>query len=160
MGSSLQAEIHERASDVLIRLRGEISEGVKLDRIFGAYSHDRISVDLAGIQRLNSIGVYVWIRSFSPFSRNHEVTVRDCSYAVVLQANSIPNFFGQAAISSCLAPYVCQRCGDSEMLRVSVEDLEQTGGAPERGCSKCQQPLEFDELDSYFLFMRRHRVAA
>jgi hypothetical protein len=63
--------------------------------------------------------------------------------------------FGTSQLRSCMAPYYCARCNDNVTLPVTADEVARSGEtAPAKSCTKCQSPMEFDELDGYFSFFK------
>jgi hypothetical protein len=116
-----------------------------------------VVIDLIGIERVNSIGIHRWVTAIGPLSERHRVALERIPYPFVLGANAVANLFGNAQVLSCLAPYFCDRCGESRTEVVLTEEVVATGAAPARSCTTCGTALSFDELDTYFRFLRRPR---
>ena len=155
---SLQAQVQPGAQSQPTRviLSGAIDERCELDEALGGLAESEpIELDLAGISRINSIGVMRWITALEALCKGRDVRVVRASYVVINQANSVANFFADAQVRSCLVPYFCPACGDNKMLEIEVDEVRAAGcSAPARRCDSDDAQLEFDELDSYFTFAR------
>lgn len=153
--STLRSKI-EPADDgaVRVHLTGSIDESSDLDSAF-AEVEGRCILDLEGVERINSMGIHRWIPVVARLAAENELTVERLSYPVALQANVVANLFGGAPVRSCLAPYFCNTCQDDRTALVTAEEVASANGAaPEKHCEVCNDPMEFDELDTYFLFLR------
>jgi hypothetical protein len=114
-------------------------------------------LNLAGVTRMNSIGLTRWVKWITQQSTQRRISVESVSYPCVMQANCVANFFGRAAIRSCMAPYFCTSCNASRLEVVTAEEVERTEGLPpEKECVECGAPLDFDELEHYFRILQ-HR---
>jgi len=146
----------EQADDgaVRVHLSGSIDESADLDAAFTGVE-GRCIVSLEGIERINSMGIHRWIPVIARLASENELAFERLSYPVALQANVVANLFGGAKVLSCLAPYFCNTCQDDRTAVVTSEEIAASGGAaPEERCEVCNEPMEFDELDTYFLFLR------
>lgn len=146
----------EPDGSVRVVLRGSIAETVDIAAVFAGIDKP-LMIDLSGVTRINSIGLKHWVSAFGPLSKAVHVDIEGVPYAFVMQANCIRNVFGDAAVRSCLAPYFCASCNASRSPVVTLADLEGAGGGiPVKVCEGCNKPMEFDEFDGYFAFLR-HR---
>lgn len=154
MSLSSERKAGERG-EVRLFLRGVIDERADLEAVFRHLACP-VSINLGGVERINSIGVNRWIQIFSAYATRHPTTLEHLSYAMVMQANSIANMFSVARILSCLAPYYCDRCATTTTAVVTAEDVASSHPAvPEKTCPTCGTKMAFDELDSYFDFIMR-----
>lgn len=147
---ALSATIEKIGGWLSVRLGGAIDEESDLAGLFDRLDAD-VVFDLAGVNRINSIGVLRWTPLIAKLAEKWLVVIESASYPLVLQANSVANFFGGAKVRSCLAPYRCPACQESQMVLVTAEEVA-AGEPPAKRCA-CGGPLEFDELDSYFSFL-------
>lgn len=157
---TLVSSIEVRPDGMLrVALSGAIDEVADLDGIVGDLQQDAV-IDLGGINRINSIGVHRWIVAISKLSSRHRIWIESCSYPVVLQANVVSNFFAAAEVRSCLAPYYCSGCNKNTTTLVTIDEIRaNNGGAPHKACADCGGAMEFDELDTFFNFLRAGRRA-
>ena len=154
-GGALQVRVDAgEGGSSRVFLAGVIGENTDLPRAFEALSGD-VVLNLRDIERLNSIGVHHWIAILTRVLETHRVEIEELSYPFVLQANRVSNLFATAKVRSCLAPYFCAHCDASTTSVVASHEVAQLpSGAPERRCPSCGGTMEFDELDSYFDFLR------
>jgi hypothetical protein len=153
--STISSRIEPAGDDaVRVYLTGSIDESADLDSAFAGIDGTCI-VNLEGIERINSMGIHRWIPRIARLAEDHEVEVERLSYPVALQANVVSNLFGGAPVLSCLAPYFCNTCQEDRTATVTADEVRNANGdAPEKRCETCNDPMEFDELDTYFLFLR------
>ena len=144
------------SSPAVATLEGAIDEATQLEQLFGEIVSSTL-IDCGGVDRINSIGVNNWVQRFTVCARDQSLQVTRLSYPLVMQANSVANLFEGAEIISALAPYFCGACQKNLLLDVRRTELPEGTGAPTRTCPDCKAPLEFDELDEYFNFLRRRR---
>lgn len=155
--TTIRADV-ERLADGTLRLtlHGALDERSDLGAIFGAVDAD-VTLNLRGVERINSLGIHKWVTAIGPLSEARRVRLEQIPYPLVLSANAVANLFGQATPVSCMAPYFCEPCGESRTEVVQTSEVSPTGAAPARSCSVCGGPLSFDELDTYFRFLRVRR---
>lgn len=153
--SSLRSTIQRHPNgDLHVFVSGTMDENTDFEDLFGQLDSNT-TFNLEGVTRINSIGIHRWIRQIEVLSAQHRVAIEVCSYPICLQAAVVANFFGQALVRSCLAPYFCSTCNVNHTVVVSQEEvLVARGLAPVKNCPSCQAVMEFDELESYFDFMR------
>jgi hypothetical protein len=129
-----------------------------LDRVReAAGASKRLSLDLGGIKRINSIGIRGWMQFIGSLA-GHEVLCLRCPPVMVEQLNSVRGFRGHATIGSVLAPYLCERCNQVSYEELVVGRDVPRGGvveeAPSRRCPTCGSEMVFDDLpDRYFQFI-------
>ena len=138
-------------------LTGALDENAELGKVFAELggAGKELTVFLQGILRVNSIGVRNWVREMTAFTSGRRVTIEALSYPLAVQANQVSNLMGTAQVVSCMAPYFCGLCEANRMVLVTRADLEATPVAPVKPCSDCGSPMEFDEVDEYFVFLRQ-----
>lgn len=156
---SLQCRVVEKSPGAPhAYLTGALDEHAPLETIFadlGRARGEALVVHMQGIIRVNSIGVRKWVREMLALSKGRQVTVSGISYPLAMQANNVANLMGTATVSSCMAPYFCAMCEANRMVEVTRDDLAATPVAPVKTCGDCGSPMEFDEVDEYFTFLRR-----
>src|SRR4051812_11711201 len=86
-------------------LEGNIDEFAELNGLVKDLSSPQVLLDMAGVKRINSIGVRKWIQLIQALAGPKQVTLMRCSPAVVEQLNCIKEFGGKAQIQSVLLPY-------------------------------------------------------
>ncbi|MDB4961832.1 MAG: hypothetical protein JWP01_1831 [Myxococcales bacterium] len=135
-------------------LSGTVDENSDLETPFAKLNGDLV-INMKDVERVNSMGVHLWIPVMARLSAKHRVVVEEISYAFVFNANAVANLFGAARVVSCGAPYYCAACKDHVMVKVTADEVAASGGAPpSKRCPKCTAALEFDELDGYFSFFK------
>jgi hypothetical protein len=151
----LQRRVEKRPDGrVAVEISGIIDETADLEGLLGDLDGD-VALDLAGVQRINSIGAHRWIGAIDRLTAHRRVTIEAVPYCVGMQANYVANFFARAEVLSCLAPYACTGCEASESLLIHRDEVSLR--APSRWCQRCKSELVFDELDGYLDFLvRKH----
>ncbi|MBI5509301.1 MAG: hypothetical protein HY903_11165 [Deltaproteobacteria bacterium] len=156
MSSRLEWVIDAKGAEAGVKLSGPVNEDADFAPLVTALAgKNQVSMDLGGINRVNSCGVREWVNFMRKLPNNLKVKLEQCSPPMVNQINTISNFVGLARVVSVQAPFMCDKCGRSERVVVSVE----SGRVPDlanRACPHCAGKMEFDDLeDSYFAFLRR-----
>lgn len=140
---------------LLIELIGSVVEGNQLATLVGELPPGRgLVLDLAGVRRINSIGVRDWV-AFMRTLVGRAVAFRRCSSTVISQLNMIHGFRGHAHIESFMAPYVCDACGHEREYLLDAHGLHGAGRAvPALACPACRSPMCFDDIpDRYLAFL-------
>lgn len=152
---SLSIDIEQKGGDVTYRFKGDVDDAFKQTDV-PRIKASKITLDLEGITNFNSCGVREWVFLIKEIEKMGPVTFTHCSIPMVDQFNMVPESIGTGTVDTFFAPYVCEDHGDVEQLIDVVKDHNDIYAqrAPDRMCSKCQQPLIFDAMaDSYFLFL-------
>ena len=140
-------------------LSGAIDENAALEKIFAeltaAAAEGGMTVFMQGVSRINSIGVRRWVQEIDRFTRNRKIRIEGLSYPLSMQANNVANIMGTAEVISCMAPYFCGLCEANRMVLVTRSDVAASPLPPAKACGDCGSPMEFDEVDEYFHFLRR-----
>ena len=135
-------------------LKGHIDERSQMDKAIGALAAGSV-IDLSGIERINSAGLLLWVRWINKETDGKNISVDAISYPMAIQANQLLDLFGSAKILSCVAPYYCARCNAPRSVVVKVEEVQGANlTAPARNCTVCKAPMQFDELEDFFSFLR------
>jgi len=133
---------------------GRIDENAELDDLAGALPAGEVQLDLAGLVRINSIGLREWM-DFVRTIGGRDVRLVRCAPAFVEQMNAIANFTGDLRIESVLAAFECEH--DSEVVRLEVRTEDARAGRlpappPCPRCSRTMEPTVEDDL--YYRFLR------
>lgn len=154
--STLNAKFDKQADGTLVVFfQGAIDEQSELEPIFSEITQPAV-LNLREIERINSIGVHRWIPLITKLARTYKIVVEEISYPVVMQANCVANLFGSADVRSCLAPYFNPESNEIHMVLVTAQDvLDADGDVPEKRDNATNTVLEFDELDTYFSFLKK-----
>jgi hypothetical protein len=113
----------------------------------------RATFDLAGLRRINSLGVRFWMEFIKAIG-SHQLAYRRCAPAFVEQLNSILNFRGPAKVESILAPYLCESCGSVRYEELVVDrDVSKANMSvlPNRACPQCRTEMVFDDIPERYL---------
>ncbi|MCC6751356.1 MAG: protein kinase [Deltaproteobacteria bacterium] len=142
-----------RQRDALhLELAGEINETSQLQPVFDPPG--RVVLDLAGVTRMNSMGIRVWFEAARAGNPEQDLVFERCSMAVVSQLNLLPAFSETGRVGSILAPYVCGHCKKESLELLTRAELDATL-PPARACESCHRPLVFDEVpEEYFAFLQ------
>jgi hypothetical protein len=138
-------------------LSGAIDEHTRLTEVFAELARlpgDSLVLDLQGVIRINSLGIRGWIPLITQLTAVRRVVVEGLSYPFVIQANNVYNLLASARVASCMAPYFCRTCEANRMVLVMGSEVH-PNMIPVKICHECGTPMEFDELENYFSFLRR-----
>ena len=102
-----------KAEGGVVALRGEIDEKTVLEPLVNDLT-DGGALDLAGVDRINSVGVRSWLAFVQSLEQTGKrVSLQACSVPVVHQLNMISRFAGAAKVTSLHAPFLCPDCESS-----------------------------------------------
>jgi anti-anti-sigma regulatory factor len=135
----------------VVVVEGDLTEASDLQGLEQATQRAPV-LDLAGVSRINSMGVQGWLR-FMHRLRDQGVRVAftRCSPAIVGQLNIVRSFRGSAEVRSILAPYCCQGCGREDALLVDMTDDPLAQIQATRPCADCGSEMEFDDLPEHYI---------
>jgi hypothetical protein len=152
---SMKVERSQRPDGFLqVKLIGSIDEHADLANVLGPAIDGDAVIDLEGIRRINSMGIRLWIPIVLELSRARQLRFERVPYPVVMQANCVLNLFGGARVVSVMAPYFCATCQSNRMAIVEASEVDGATAPPSKRCPECQSTMEFDDLDSYFSFLK------
>ncbi len=139
----------------------ETAEGVREVRVSGAIDGQAhlgalieparvLRIDLAGVTRIDSLGVREWIRVSSAIPETTEIVWVATGVPMATQLTMISNFADRARIESIHVPCRCTRCGLEH--RTTCADLGQAELDVRRStCNVCHAPLGLDDDDRAFV---------
>ncbi len=140
-----------------VRLEGRVCEYARFEQLLDDLpAAGGLVLDLAGIERINSIGVRQWIEFIEQCrARFSSLRFDRCSVVFVSQVNTVAGFAHSREIHSVYAPYVCEQCGAEKELLVDVSRSMLVDLAPPK-CEHDGETMVFDDLEEvYFGFLRR-----
>ena len=150
-----KVRLEERHPGTRLTLSGSIDERAKLEPF--ADSPPPLTVDLAGVVFVNSVGLREWIHFLRAARSRGPVTLTRCSDRMVMQLNMVADAVEGATVESFLAPYGCDACDHEETVELNVRQdfpLGRRSAIPARACSRCGQPMKLAESPSrYLLFL-------
>lgn len=133
----IDQQVTDVDGELAYSISGTLSEDFPAPPIPGAAT--RVRVNLRGVQRINSGGVRAWIHWLGSAPSHVEWVFEECSFPVVQQGTTIANFLpGQ--VTSYLAPYFCDACGDENLVLVRAPNLP----AEHRACAACDEQATLD----------------
>jgi CheY-like chemotaxis protein len=136
--------------EVLAVLQGEITEASSLPDLAPA---DRIVLDFAAVERINSRGVNR-LRRYLAGRQDRGVHAVRCSPALVTQLTLIPALAELLTVGSAFVPLDCPGCGSTIDVLVEVPVDRQVPSVPATGCLDCAAPMEpATSPDIYFSFL-------
>lgn len=118
-------------------------------------------IDVAAMTRMTSFGVRQWLKAIDEIPKTVAVLyLLGCPTFFVDQLNMVLNFGGAGKVLTVVAPYTCPSCGaeSGEIVDILADRATLAkGGVPPKECSRCNEPLEFDETpESYFSFVTKY----
>lgn len=150
--------MQEQGKNITVVFEGEINETFQFEKLVDKLqeSGGALTFDLAGIRRLNSVGVRQWVNFMRALSDVDEITEMNfvrCAVPVVSQINMIHEFLGRAKVLSFYAPYAHSETGDEEHRLLDVKDITDPSNPPV--FKDDDGEWELDEIpERYFEFMR------
>ncbi len=155
-GASWTIEEDADAGEVRVVLAGRLSEYADLESLSASIpATKRLRIDLAGIERINSLGARLWL-GFAEVcrARFEEIKLERCSVVFVSQVNTVAGFATNREVESVYAPYVCETCGAERDTLVDATASNLV--LPEVNCEDDGSPMVFDDMEEvYFAFLRR-----
>ena len=137
-----------------IFVTGIIDEHSNFKDIFAGIK-EFCTIDMAGIQRINSCGVREWTKAVS--NSNLKLEYINCPTVVVEQFNMVPEFLGKIAeVKSFYARYYCEDCDIEKDFLLDVKNCfpDKNNITPPEVICECGSPFEFDDDESeFFLFL-------
>ncbi len=123
-----------------VALTGDVDEGSDLEAVAREVGGARVTIDVGGIGRINSIGVSRWVRFVEGVTRprGRKVTLVSLPTAFATAAALVPNMFKGTTVESLLIAYRCDDCSlEEEVLVRSPEEAARL-----RSCPGCKAPME------------------
>jgi hypothetical protein len=145
-------------ADGQLVLSGAIDETSALPELLGRAQGNRLVLDLAGVNFINSLGVRDWIRMQAEATRAQlAIELRRVSEPIIHQLNMIIATRGTARVTSFFAPYACDACGREESLLIdaiaNASGLAQLVPPPMK-CPECGAQMAFNDFpERYFSFL-------
>lgn len=141
-------------NDTYVKFTGVIDETVRFQETVAKFGSE-VHLDFSGVTRINSCGVREWVRAV----HNCKSLLRYvCAPALLVEQFSlIPEFLGaKGTVESFDAPYICDACGNEEVILLTVgkdifAGLAEYPDGPKRNCSKCGTVLEFEHNPEIYL---------
>lgn len=155
MDERLVATFEQRRSGArLIKFAGVLDEHNRLDELIERVGSGVALINLAGIERINSIGTRDWMKWLKSLeAKGTRPVFIACSPAVVEQLSRIKNFVGNGVIKSFQVPYECGACDREQLLLVHVADLgpPRKRRLPPCSCDACGAQMDVvDESGAYY----------
>jgi len=141
-----------------LALAGSIDESAALHELIARARGGYLTLDLAAVTFINSLGVRDWIRMQAAAQKaNLVVELRRVSEPLVHQLNMIIATRGSATVSSFYAPYACDACGREDSLLIDARanhDRLMRLDPPPMTCPECGAPMAFNDFpERYFSFL-------
>jgi anti-anti-sigma regulatory factor len=161
MTEKLVATFENRRSGArVIKFQGVLDEDNGLASLVERVGSGIALINLAGIERINSIGTRDWIKWLATLeARGTRPMFIACSPAVVHQLSRIKNFAGNGTIKSFQVPYLCAPCEREQLVLVHVADLGPLPyQLPVHSCDACGGEMEIiDDAGAYYAFLNELR---
>jgi len=133
---------------------GRIDENADLNALAQEIPAKGATIDLAGLTRINSIGVREWMDFVSSLDPR-PLRLERCAPVFVEQLNAIANFAGGAELVSVLSAYECEADGDSINVDVKIADARANRMPHPPRCPRCGvEMIPAQENDLYYRFLR------
>jgi anti-anti-sigma regulatory factor len=156
MTEKLRATVESDGDTSVVKLVGFLDEENKLKRLVEKIPAGTAMIDLAGVERINSLGIRDWVNWMSALEQNGTRPVLvSCSPAIVAQINLVKNFTGHGAVKSFQVPYHCRECDEDRVIVVETSEMSSPETPPPTvPCKTCKRAMDVDEMpESYFAFL-------
>lgn len=154
--------VERRDGETRLHLEGILTEHADFGRLLSEIT-GRVAVDLAGVRRMNSVGIRRWMDLVTGFERKGgSFSLERCAPVIVRQLNMIARFEGaHGEVRSVFAPYLCPECETEHLELIELELADGEELEAEILCSECGAVMVFDDLPAtYFAFLKERRVYA
>lgn len=131
---------------------GVLDERCDLDPLHGLAG--RVTFDLAGVMRINSVGVTQWVKFVEGLEDVTELLFVRCSVPMVTQLNMIRSFGGTCTVDSFYAPYVCTTTGEEQDVLLTTGDLPDPLNPPTYPSDAGGELVLGDLPGRYFSFLK------
>jgi DNA polymerase III, alpha subunit (gram-positive type) len=155
MNKKLKIERSDEGTWSRIALQGIIDESSDFKEAFSGLKPN-VSIDLKGIDLINSCGVREWVHAVEKLPAQSKVQYINCAPRIVEQINYVANFLGRGTVQSFYVPYFCPKCKKEANILMEVKDVGKARPvkAPPQKCPQCKGPMEFDDIEEeYFSFL-------
>jgi len=134
----------------IINFKGKIDEDSDFESLIKLQQKSYI-FDFNDVSFINSCGIREWINFLEKLPQNLELTYKNCPQVIMEQMSMVHGFVRDGAtIESFYAPYYCEECDIQQNVLLTPSQII-NGKAPGQQCSKCQNEMEFDDIeDQYF----------
>ena len=115
-------------------------------------------IDLRGIDKINSIGIGIWLDFTKKAAINSNLILESCSPDFIYQMNMISNFRENVTVNSCMRYFSCEACNfeSTKEYKALVHYNENGVMIANSNCERCGETVEFGETDDeFFHFARR-----
>jgi DNA-directed RNA polymerase subunit RPC12/RpoP len=147
----LKWTLHPGGSELRVVMNGLITEKTPLAPLAEQAKAGCVTLDLAGVTAINSLGCREWLQLMRLFrEKGVEVVLERCSTPIVHQLIMILGFEGNGSVRSFYAPYVCSGCGREELKLISLESGSVASILAGGGCERCGATLELDDLPEHY----------
>jgi hypothetical protein len=141
-----------------LAMRGSIDERSLLSTKVDDWSAREVTIDTAGVQFINSIGVREWMRLLRGLTDGGaRVRLERCAEVIIAQINMIDEARGDAAVISFHAPYLCGACGCEASMLIEVAPHAaalRRMEAPPLPCPDCRGQMHLHEVpERFFSFL-------
>lgn len=129
-----------RDGGALVALVGDFDERSDFEAVAREVGGSKISIDLGGVGRINSIGVSYWVRFVEAITRPRGRTVALCSVPGTFAAAAalVPAMRGGVSVESLQMAYRCDACNREEEALVRSAAEVSLG----RRCANCGAAMD------------------
>lgn len=129
----------------------------------------KISIDVGGVNYINSVGVKQWIHWTGRFPQGLTIEFHKCPALIINQVNMVVGFLPRGGtIESLSAPFICEDCSREETILLHrPKDFDYATAnesyrfiQPVVPCPKCKKPMELDAMETkFFGFLKQAKTA-
>jgi len=142
------------------KVSGAYGETLQLSGVLDQYAdlgffarlREDTRISLAGVRRIDSVGVRSWIDGLRTVPETIHLTFIELPPPIVEHLNMVGGFLGSHTLESFYAPMACTQCGESQETLVTMDACRAAGGhIPPAVCARCGAPAELDEVEARYL---------
>ena len=160
MSKKFEFDLRQQGKVSYLTIIGVVDEDNELSKVERVLAPGPLLVDLAHIDRINSLGLRDWVDWVSRVERKGtELVFVNCSPVATSKINEVSNFTGRGLVKSVSLPYYCPLCECEKLLLWEVEilvGLAPISIAPSCRCDDCDGVMQFDNYEeTYFAFLSK-----
>lgn len=139
----MRYKLDQSGEAAVLTLNGDVIEGIDaaLAPVGRALKSRKLTIDCAGVGRINSIGIGQWTLFLGMLPKGTALSFSHCPVSFIGYVNLLPKILGGGAVTSFFAPYRCKPCNVSQDLELLAANCHTERRFPPSACPKCQMPM-------------------
>lgn len=159
--SEFKSTATENGPNLRLAFEGTIDEDVEFPGV-EAGKYQAITLDLANIKAINSVGIREWLNWIRPLAEKSDFILENCPKAMVFQFNMVEGFLPpRSRVASFFVPFYSESADkEANVLFTVGKEVTAGGGAVQINYDPKANGFEDDmEMDvteaKYFQFLKR-----